>query len=163
MRSGHSPAVTTQTEVLVAEISKSRVGFDQANFHKEVFFGFFGASKTVARTAYFFQVRADATLGHQEVRPAVSVKSDNHRFELEAAKGVPYPENGKPIGVFVRVASRTFVYVLAMPGDAAHGALTSLLHAALPDSGRLMRQIVFNAAQVRTVWAASPLWQPLSI
>lgn len=157
------PAVTGQTEVLVAEISRSRVGFDQANFHKEVFFGFFGASTTVARTAYFFHVQAGGTLGHQEVRPAVSVKSDNHRFELEAAKGVAYPADGKPIGVFVRVASRTFVYVLAMPEDAAHGALTGLLQAARPNPGRLMRQIVFNATQVRAAWPASPLWAPLTI
>jgi hypothetical protein len=157
------PAVTAQSEVLIAEISKSRVGFDQANFHKEIFFGFFGASTTATRTVYFFHVRADATLGHQEVRPAVSVKSDNHRFELEAAKGVIYPANGRPIGVFVRVASRTFVYALAMPGDAAHGPLTGLLQAARPNPGRLMRQVVFNAAQVRAVWPASPLWQPLTI
>ena len=157
------PAVTAQTEVLVAEISKSRVGFDQANFHKEVFFGFFGASRTVARAAYFFHVQPGGTLGHQEVRPAVSVKSDNHRFELEAAKGVTYPPVGKPIGVFVRIATRTFVYALAMPGDAAHGALTALLQAARPNPGRLMRQIVFTAAQVRSAWPASPLWTPLTI
>ena len=157
------PAVTAQTRVLVAEISRSRAGFDQANFHKEVFFGFFGASTTVTRTAYFFHVQAGGTLGHQEVRPAVSVKSDNHRFELEAAKGVTYPADGKPIGVFLRVASRTFVYALAMPGDAAHRALTDLLQAARPNPGRLMRQIVFNAAQVRAAWPASPLWSPLTI
>ena len=157
------PAVIAQTEVLVAEISKSRVGFDQANFHREVFFGFFGASTTVARTAYFFHVQAGGTLRHQEVRPAVSVKSDNHRFELDAAKDVTYPADGKPIGVFVRVASRTFVYVLAMPEDAAHGALAGLLQAARPNPGRLMRQIVFNAGQVRAAWPASPLWAPLTI
>lgn len=157
------PAVTRGTEVLVAEISRSRVGFDQANFHKDVFFGFFGASTSFVRKAYFFHVAADGTLGHQEVRPAVSVKSDNHRFELEAAKGVPYPGEAKPIGVFVRVATRTFTYALAMPGDPTHAVLTGLLHAARPNPGRQMRQIVFSAAQVHAVWPAAPLWAPLTL
>ena len=157
------PAVTPDTEVLIAEISKSRVGFDQANFHKEIFFGFFGASMTAQRNAYFFHVKPSGALGHQEVRPAVSVKSDNHRFELEAAKGVPYPVGAKPIGVFVRVATRTFVYSLAMPGTPEHAAMTGLLAAQIPSPGRFMRQILFTAAKVRAAWPASPLWGRLSI
>ena len=157
------PAVTAQTEVLIAELSKSRDGFDQANFHKKIFVGFFEASMTVQLRNYLFHVGADGALGHQEVRPAVRVKSKNYRHELEAAKGVPYPQNGKPIGVFVRLPSRTYVYTLVMPGDAAHGALTGLLQAARPKPGRLMRQVIFTADQVRAVWPASPIWQPLSI
>lgn len=157
------PAVTAQTEVLIAELSRSRKEFDQANFHKEIFFGFFGVSTTVTRTTYFFHVLADGTLEQERDRRAVSSKSKNYRFELKATKGVTYPSNGKPIGVFVRVASRTFVYTLAMPGDAAHGALTGLLHAARPNPGHKMRQEIFTAAQVRAAWPRSPLWQPLSI
>lgn len=157
------PAVVAQTEVLVAEIPQSGSRWKQANFSKATFINFFGASTTVARTAYLFHVKADATIGEQEVRPAVVVASHNYRFELEAAAGVPYPAQGRPIGVFVRIATRTFTYLLVLPGGSTHGALTDLLQAAVPNAGRQMRRFVFSASQVQAVWPTSPLWKPLSI
>ena len=157
------PAVTAESGVLVAEIPRSGTRWKQANFNQHTFIEFFGASKTVARTAYFFQVRTDGTLAPQEVRPAVVVASHNYRFELEAATGIAYPDSGRPIGVFVRIAVRTFTYMLLMPNDQAHTAMKALLDSEQPELGTNMRRIVFDAARVEAAWPASPLWKPLTI
>lgn len=45
------PAVTLSTEVLIAEIPESGSRWKQANFHKQHFVNFFGASTTTARNA----------------------------------------------------------------------------------------------------------------
>ena len=157
------PAVTSNTEVLIAEIPESGSRWKQANFHKEHFVEFFGASTTIARNAYLFHVHSDGSLGAQEVRPAVVVASHNYRFELEAASGIAYPSKGRPIGVFVKVAVRTFLYMLVMPTDADQVPLNKLLAAAVPTPGRKMRQAVFSAKEVMTAWPTSPLWSPLAI
>ena len=157
------PTVTPTTEVLVAEIPQSGSRWKQANFSQETFINFFGASTTAARTAYLFHVRVDGTVGEQERRPAVVVASHNYRFELDAAAGIDYPAEGRPIGIFVRIAMRTFTYMLVLPGNPVHSRLTAVLQAEVPTAGRQMRRVVLPAERVRTVWPASPLWRPLSI
>lgn len=157
------PTVESNFQVLVAEIPQSGNRWKQANFDIGTFVNFFGASRTIARRAYFFHVREDGTVGHQEVRPAVTVASQNYRFELEAASGLPYPSNGRPIGVFVRVATRTFIYSLLMPGESGHAAMEVLLHGAVPNPGQRMRRIVFSADDVQAAWPNSPLWRRLTI
>lgn len=121
------PAIGPATEILVAEIPRASNRWGQANFDQATFFGFFGASRTVQRRAYFFHLRGDGTLGVQEVRPAVEVQSKNYRFELEAASGLAYPADGRPIGVFAKVGARTFVYMLLMPTQPGHQELANLL------------------------------------
>lgn len=157
------PAVIATSDVLVAEIPQSGTRWKQANFNQDTFINFFGASTTAARTATFFQVRPNGTVGQQERRPAVVVASHNYRFELDAAAGLPYPVTGRPIGVFVRIAMRTFTYMLVMPGDPTHAALTQLLQVAVPTPGRQVRRVVFPAQQVQAVWPTSPLWNSLTI
>lgn len=157
------PTVAPTTEVLVAEIPRSGNRWKQANFNQETFVNFFGASTTLARTAYLFHVRADGTVGEQERRPAVVVSSDNYRFELNAAAGIDYPTRDRPIGVFVRIATRTFTYMLVLPGDPVHPRLTALLQVEEPYPGRQMRRVVLPAQRVQAVWPNSPLWRPLNI
>ena len=157
------PAIGSYTAVLVAEIPRGGTRWEQANFHKAIFFDFFGASATVQRRVYLFHVSPGGKLGAQEVRPAVAVKSHNYRFELGAASGLAYPASGRPIAVFARVASRTFPYMLLMPGDDGHSQMKTLLDA--PDTGpaNRMREIVFAAEQVKAAWPAAPLWGKLIV
>ncbi len=157
------PQVIATSDVLLAEIPKSGTRWKQANFNEDTFINFFGASTTIPRVATFFHVRPDGTIGQQERRPAVVVASHNYRFELEAASGLPYPATGRPIGVFVRIATRTFTYMLVMPGDIFHIELTQLLQNSVPAPGREMRRFVFPAQQVKNVWPSSPLWNSLTI
>jgi len=156
------PAIEDQTAVLIAEIPGGGSRWKQANFSKVTFLGFFGASETVQRRAYFFHVRDDGTLGEQEVRPAVARKSHNYSFELRAAKDVPYPAAGRPVGIFARIAARSFVYMLLMPGVTGYQEITQLLDSKEAASGR-MRRIEFDAAEVRAAWPAAPIWQRLTV
>lgn len=157
------PVALDASDVLVAEIPRSGDRWKQVNFDIGTFINFFGASTTVARNAYFFHVQDDGTVGNQEVRPAVTVASQNYRFELDAASGKIYPSVGRPIGVFVRVAVRTFTYMLLMPNDPTHGQVLTLLNNVNPHPGNRMRRIVFSAIEVRNVWPTSPLWNQLTL
>ncbi len=157
------PAITAETEILIAEIPRASTRWAQANFDQATFFGFFGASRKVQRRAYFFHLHNDGTLGFQEVRPAVAVQSKNYRFELEAASGLSYPANGRPIGVFAKVAARTFVYMLLMPTESGHQEMLALLDHSQQTAGGALRRIVFTADIVRTSWPQAPLWHRLTV
>lgn len=157
------PAIEPGTEILVAEIPKASNRWGQANFDQATFFGFFGASRTVQRRAYFFHLRGDGTLGFQEVRPAVAVQSKNYRFELEAASGLAYPTNGRPIGVFAKVGARTFVYMLLLPTQPGHQEMARLLDGSKAAAGMRLRRNVFTAAAVRAAWPGAPFWRPLTV
>jgi len=157
------PAIGSETEILVAEIPRASNRWGQANFDQATFFGFFGASRTVQRRAYFFHLRGDGMLGFQEVRPAVAVQSKNYRFELEAASGLAYPANGRPIGVFAKVGARTFVYMLLMPTQPGHQELANLLALSAQVDGGTLKRIVFPAAEVRAAWPLAPLWRRLTV
>lgn len=157
------PSIGPDTEILIAEIPRASKRWGQANFDQATFFGFFGASRTVQRRVYLFHLRGDGTLGSQEVRPAVEVKSRNYRIELVAAAGQEYPSDGRPIGVFAKVGARTFVYMLLMPGDTGHIEILDLLGSAHVAPAARLRRMVFPAASVRFAWSSSPLWQRLTV
>ncbi|TPQ30931.1 phospholipase D family protein [Cupriavidus pinatubonensis] len=157
------PAIGDMTPILIAEIPEGGSRWEQANFSKDTFFNFFGASTAVQRRAYFFHVRDDGTLGEQEVRPAVAVKSHNYRFELRAAKGLDYPAEGRPIGVFARVAARTFVYMFLMPNVPGYREIAQLLSTREVAKPARMRRIEFDAAIVRAAWPDAPIWQRLTV
>ena len=157
------PPIEEATPVLIAEIPGGGSRWEQANFSKEMFIDFFGASTTQRRRAYFFHVRHDGALGEQEVRPAVVVKSRNFRFELHAAKGLGYPADGRPIGIFARIAARTFLYMLLLPGLEGYEQITQLLDSREDEVQGKMRRIVFGAAEVRAAWPTAPIWQRLTV
>lgn len=157
------PEITSETPILVAEIPRASNRWGQANFDQATFFDFFGASDRVQRRAYFFHLREHGTLGFQEVRPAVTVRSHNYRFELDAAAGLAYPDDGRPLGVFAKVGARTFIYMLLMPSSVGHAAMAQLLdQSAIAPVGR-MRRIVFRAADVQGAWPTAPFWGRLTV
>lgn len=113
-------AKTASAAVLIAEIPRSGDRWNQANFDVETFCKFFGATPGKTQRILLTHISHKGIVGPQEVRPSVSVSSHNYRFELEAASGISYPSSGRPIVVFVRVATRTFRYRLLMPGTSEH-------------------------------------------
>lgn len=152
--------------VLIAEIPQSgpppKHRWKQANFHKEDYTNFFGARVDAAnRLVVFRHVNADGTMAEYERdRPPVTVKSRNFRFELAAATGIPYPTNGRPIGVFVRMAVRTFFYRLLLPGDAEHDKVRRILEQKAGPNHRSnrMRAERMTVEELRREWPTSPLW-----
>src|SRR6266571_1311901 len=146
-------------EVLIAEIPQAGDRWKQANFHKETFENFFGAKPGVQHRIFLFYVGDDGTLGDREVRPSVSVKSKNFRFELDAASGLAYPNSGRPIGVFIRMATRTFRYRLLMPDNADHKRISHYLNSVSPAKGNKMRETIITAQQLRKIWPDATFWK----
>lgn len=138
-------------EVLIAEIPSSNNRWKQANFSRAVFEGFFGGMAGVneERRILLRCVDSNGNLERLEVRPMVSVISRNFRVELNAASGLNYPEGvDRPIGVFVKVSTRSFLYSLVMPGDVEYNEVLSLLNRFQP-RGRKMRRYLTDVEMLK--------------
>jgi len=118
---------------------------------------FFGARRGTLRRVGLQHVGADGCLGDIENRPNVAVKSHNYRFELDAASGLAYPTRRRPIGVFVRVAARTFRYRLLMPGDQYYSVVQVFLAKRWSGNTGRMRRISVAVEELRRAWPDSPL------
>lgn len=159
-----APEPTFLREVLVAEIPRAASRWNQANFDLNTFRNFFGAQPGTVRRIVLQHVDATGALGPLEPRPSVSVRSRNFRFELEAAAGLPYPNAGRPIAVFVRIAPRTFRYRLLMPSDPHHAILDAFLVRMWIGRPDRMRRVITNTDAIQQAWPDSPLWQmPLEV
>ena len=75
-------------------------------------------------------IKKDGTLGEVAKRVSVKVKSHNYRYELLCDETkLPYPSgNDRPIGVFIKVDDRNFLYQLLMPSDYAYGKIKGYLY-----------------------------------
>lgn len=150
-------AVPTQ-QVLIAEIPDNNMRFTQANFHKKTFVGYFGAQPGVQHRVIFYNVNTSGALQAREVRPSVTSKSKNYRFELSALFGHTYPANGRPIGVYVKFATRTFIYCVLFPNDASYAVVAKyLLQHAIKKANQVL-EVFCTVQDLKTVWPASPLW-----
>lgn len=110
--------INRHSDILIAEIPRSGDRWKQANFPKEIFERYFGAKSGVngKHKIMLRSVHYDGSLGRNEIRPSVSVKSKNYRFELDAATGLEYPDGfNAPVAIFARVNNFDFVYELVMP------------------------------------------------
>ena len=102
--------------ILIAEIGAGG-RWKQVNFPIAMFQDFFGA--TAGDNSYHINLRhmkQNGDLEDIELRQAVTVRSQNYRFEIGVAEG-EYPVDGRPVGVFIRVAQSNFLYRLLMPND----------------------------------------------
>ena len=154
--------------MLVAEIPRAGSRWSQANFDKDSFTNYFGFTvETSSQRALLRCVRTEETLsgagyetvlGEVEVRPNVAVVSHNWRIELSAAKGLPYPEDGKPTAVFARVGTRAFLYELLMPSNLEYGAVQAALGQRKP-SGTSMRRELFSAEELFDLAPGLSIWE----
>ena len=138
--------------VLVAEIPGPG-RWTQASFSREVFFEFFGAD-----IIEFTYIDADGTLVRGTANPIVK-PSSNYCYELGAAAGLAYPngDNGRPIGVFLRLEPQQFQYCLVMPSDLGHTILVTFLdHNWVGPAGR-MRRVTTDLDTLIRVWPSAPL------
>jgi hypothetical protein len=140
---------TSTAAVLIAEIPRSGNRWNQANFDLDTFQNFFGASPGRTQRIILTHIGSDGRTGSQEVRPSVAVSSQNYRFELEAAAGLPYPDHGRPIAIFVRIATRTFRYRLLMPGTRLYGQANRFLRAHSTQVGTHVRRFVTSLKALR--------------
>lgn len=156
--------------VLIAEIPNNNNRWKQANFHRADYVEFFGVQEGTARLFVFRHVGPDGTRGeYEQDRPPVTVSSRNFRFELGAAAGIPYPTNGRPIGVFIRMAAFAFFYRLLLPDDQEFRRVYDILERREGPpvtitqrddrTKRIMRSTRMTVAELRAEWPTSPFWQ----
>ena len=140
------------SEVLIAEIPRSGNRWKQANFDIDTFQNFFGATPgDNSQRILLRNINDDLTLSEIEVRPSVSVVSQNYRFELDAASGLPYPNDGKPIGVFVKLTTRMFLYHLYMPNHPLYAEFNEWLQTNWTGRGDRMKRITTRVNQINEV------------
>ena len=85
-----------------------------------------------------------------EVRKSVSVKSHNWRFELDLAKGKEYPDTGRPIGLFINVSVRMFLYMIIMPDVEYYKEIKEILDNRSDDDVRRLRVNVSDLLDLNT-------------
>ena len=68
-------------------------------------------------------------------------------------------EVGRPIGVFVRLADRTFIYMLLMPGTATYDHVSTILEEYSQEPEGNMRRGRMTAVELRELWPDAPLWR----
>jgi HKD family nuclease len=148
------------SSVLIYEIPKSKDRWKQANFDLETFKTFFGAKLGEKNQRILLrQIMIDGKLGDIEVRPSVAVKSKNYRFELGAASGLAYPSTGRPIGIFIRVSVRMFIYQLVMPNDAIHEKVAQYLQQVWKGRADRMRHLTLKAKEIENGFPELPFWK----
>lgn len=148
-------------DMLIAEIPKSGNRWKQANFDKDTFEKFFGATcgENGSFRIILQSVDSDGNLGPAETRPSVSVASRNYRFELDAATGLEYPEEGKrPIAIFIKKAPRDFMYELLMPGHAAYTDVLNFINNKREDNNKLCR-LRYNCKEIRKQISNLSIWK----
>ena len=140
------------SEVLIAEIPRSGDRWKQANFDIDTFQNFFGVTPgDNSQRILLRNINDDLTLSEIEVRPSVSVVSQNYRFELDAASGLPYPNDGKPIGVFIKLTTRMFLYHLYMPNQPFYEEFNEWLQTNWTGRGDRMKRITTRVNQINEV------------
>ena len=99
-------------EVLVAEIPGPG-RWTQASFSWDVFRNFFGG-EAIALT--YLDAQGEAK---QETANPIVKRSSNYCYELGAAVGLDYPnrDDGRTIGVFLRMEPQQFQYAIVMPHE----------------------------------------------
>lgn len=124
-------SIRIDNAVLIAEIPKAGSRWKQANFSQDVFETFFEAKK--GDNSYKIKltnIKKDGSLGEITESQSVTVQSKNYRFELRCEEtNQPYPSGiNRPIGLFVKVNSRNYMYQVLMPSDDAYIKIKDYLY-----------------------------------
>lgn len=135
---------------LIAEVPRAASRWRQVHFDANTALDFFGlgpgSELLIQLQGYEFgepQV--------PEVRKLIySTVNVNKKIEIATRKGEPYPEDdlGRPILVVREDGTRTFSYVLLMPGDAGYQETRELLYSLPGPTGTQVRREVFNWSDV---------------
>ncbi len=156
--------ISSDSNLLIAEIPRSGSRWKQANFDKETFQNFFGATcgENGAYRILLKSVNSDGSLGVTEVRPSVSVSSSNYRFELDAATGIDYPSGGlRPLGIFAKVSCRNFLYELLLPNQKGYDEVIGIMNATQKRSDK-MRRLRYLCHEIREKVPSLAIWKRLN-
>lgn len=141
-------------EVLIAEIGGGP-RWKQVNFPVEIFENFFGAERgDNSYTIQLTNISKDNILGEVEVRQAVSVKSRNYRFEIncEETNGA-YPGNDKrPIGLFVKLNDREFLYKVLLASDKRYVSIKKYLYQESDNRATELKRAIVHVEAIHAIY-----------
>jgi len=147
-------------QVLIAEIPRGGDRWNQANFDIHTFSDFFGAQPGNNSLRILLRnVLKDGTLADIKIRLGVSVKSKNYRFELEVPSSVAYPSTGRPISIFIRVSTRMFLYILAMPTDSYYSCVRQFVDSRWQGRVDRMKRIRTTVEELKKSCLDLPFWK----
>lgn len=159
------PAATSGAKVLALDVSKNvaqkRTQLEVGKEKSETYFG------GVAGSAHRVLIQSVNSVGGvgpvEPPRVVVSSRSRNFRIELGAGHGRDYPEEGRPIALFVQGADAVFRYLLLWPEDPGHAKADAFLTSlAGREMGSKMRRETATVGKLREAWPASPLLAALA-
>jgi len=141
-------------DVLIAEIGGGK-RWKQVNFPIEIFEKFFGAER--GNNDYWISIMnisQDGSLGDIEKRQAVSVSSQNYRFEIhcEETKG-EYPGNGvRPIVIFVKLDSDEFLYHVLLSKHDAYEKIKEYLYRETKNNARELKRAIVHVEALHALY-----------
>jgi hypothetical protein len=145
-------------QLLIAEIPKVQNRPSQANFTLEIFERFFGIKRGTKHVVLLYHVRADGALDTVESRQSVESQSQNYRLELQALKGLPKYE-GYAVGVFLRLETGLFLYLVLLQGSPEYQTVSLFLEAHWSGpANQLRRYRTTEINEFKQAWPESPLW-----
>lgn len=147
-------------EILIAEIGAGD-RWSQANFDMATIEDFFEIDPQpgLDQEVNFAHVKNDGSLEFERMHPFISVPSQNYRFELGAAAGLPYPTGAdRPIGVFWKKGHDNYWYRLLMPHDPHYKTVAQYLIEKYDGPRRQLRRIITSVDELEEVWPDSPFW-----
>ena len=142
---------------LVARVPRAGNRWRQVHFNVDVIAKFFRVQPGTEQRVCLRECRQDGTFAEPEVRPCIySDANKNLKIEIASHPGEPYPDAGTPITVYRELQTRSFAYMLLMPGDTGHDPMFSLTET-LPSTGPGVRRVVTNTNEIRGYWPTCPL------
>lgn len=151
--------VAEDADALVLEISRNAPRRTQLDVGREQFRDFFGGEPGKQKRIRLQHVNAGSGLAEVEPpRTLFRTRSDNYRFEAAAGRGIDYPPEGRPIGVFIRMSDGIFRYRLLWPGEAGHAEVEAFLTARVGAAGRSMRRAATTTVELHAAWPNAPFF-----
>lgn len=141
-------------EILVAEIGGGD-RWRQVNFPISIFENFFGAHKgDNSYTIELQNISKDGIIGELETRQAVTVKSQNYRFEIKCTEtSGPYPGKDKrPIGIYIKLDSSRFLYQVLLPEDSACQKVREYLYMESKSQPRELKRAIVDVEGIHAVY-----------
>ena len=110
--------------VLIRIVPRAGKRYEQVGIPAAVMSEFFRLAPGVDRSVRLQRVEPDGVVGNVEVRALVrSLTNRNSRIEIEGLREVAYPDDGRPLLIFVQVEDGFFRYCIRLPGDPGHAVL----------------------------------------
>lgn len=148
---------TRNDRVMVAEVPRAGNRWGQLHLNKDVVKQFFRVESDSHQRVFLREVVAPGRLGDVEARPCVySETNKNHKIEFAARKGEPYPDEGRPVLVIRETGTRSFQYLILMPGEPGYAEMEEFL-TARPSVGKGLRRVISTRRDLTATWADCPL------